>query len=97
MNHPPETLYVRHSGVLPAAPVSSTRRRGFPVLALILALCAAGWFSIGGWLLAVDSHSWDLIVPSMLLGSGSYVVLARWAYQDWRNPVPRNLDTVRKV
>lgn len=95
MNH--ETVYAPRSGTLPAYQSFSTRRRGVPVLALILAFCAGGWLAIGIWLLVVDSHSWDLIVPSMVLGTGSYVVLARWAYQDWKNPIPRNLDTVRKV
>ena len=68
-----------------------------PLLALILALCAAGWFSVGGWLLAVDAHSWDVIVPLTLVGSAFYLFLARWAYRDWQNPIPRNLDTVREV
>lgn len=68
-----------------------------PLLALILALCAAGWFTIGGWLLAVDWHSADVIIPVTLAGSVFYLLLARGAYRDWQNPVPRNLDTVRKV
>jgi multisubunit Na+/H+ antiporter MnhC subunit len=54
-------------------------------MAVILGLCAAGVFSIGGFLLAVDAHSWDVIVPSTLLLCALYLFLARWAYRDWQH------------
>lgn len=71
-----------------------------PVLAPILVLCSVGWLFVGGLLIAVDSHSWDVILPLTLAVTAFYLFLARWAYRDWRDkpgPVLRNLDTVRKV
>jgi hypothetical protein len=93
-----ETLYLPRGGALPVSSPSPTRRRGTPVLAPILALCAVGWLGVGVFLTVVDTHSWDVIVPLTLAGSGFYLFLARWAYRDWRdksNLMPRTLDAVR--
>lgn len=78
-----ETVYVPRRGVLPPAKPLPARRRGFPVLATILGVCAGGWFSIGGLLLAVDLHSWDVITSVTLLGTAFYLLMARFAYRDW--------------
>jgi hypothetical protein len=46
-------------------------------------VCAGGWFSIGGLLLALDPHSWDAITLLTVLGTAFYLLMARLAYRDW--------------
>lgn len=78
----PKTVYVSWRGVL-SVTRPSAQRRGFPVLATVLGVCAGGWFSIGGLLLTVDLHSWDVIILLTVLGTAFYLLMARLAYRDW--------------
>jgi hypothetical protein len=79
-----ETVYVPRSGLLSPPEPAAPGGRGFPLLATILGSCAVGWCVIGGVLLAVDLSSADVILALTAAGATFYVLIARWAYRDWR-------------